>query len=467
MMVNGIKLYEHQIKGIEFMLKHRFGVANFSQMGTGKTCMTVCAMNKLTPARVLIVCPNPLKFVWEREIAKWSEVDYKVTILNGTRDKKVRLLSEVSGPFNIVVVNYESLFTLEEELVKFGAQLIVADEAHKIKGHKTDQTKALKRIATRSRTECRWILTGTPTPNNPLDIWSQYDFIRPGFLSPNFYSFRGTYANVYTGAGFPMIKGYKNEDILKKLVATYSYRVIKEECLDLPEKVYETVEIDMSPKASKIYKSMADYMIAEIGEQEVSANIVLVKLLRLQQITSGFVRTDLGRDQDVGDDKLKALAELLESINGDYLYSRKEKVVIWCRFNYEVQKIAEMVRAMKRPVHLLTGEVSNEDRQKAVESFQASNANDVIIANIAVGGTGFTLTASRYAIYFSRTFSLGDAQQSEDRIHRIGQQHKVTYYDLVCKGTIDAYILDLLKKKKNLSDKLTGDDVKRIALGLT
>lgn len=467
MEVLGKTLFNHQIEGADYMFTYAQGVANFSEQGTGKTCMSIVTLNIMSPARILIVCPNFLKFNWKKEFKIWSEINYHIMVLDGSKSNKLKALETQTGEFDVVVVNYESLTSIESELIKFNPQLIIADESQNIKNHKAKKTKAIKKIADKSKAcQFRWILTGTPTPNNPLDIWSQYDFIRPKHLGPNFYAFRAVYADVYTGAGFPMIKGFRNQERLKSLVSEYSYRVIKDECLDLPDKTYETIEVELKPKTMKVYKNMAEHMVAEVGGSEVSANIILVKLLRLQQICSGFIKDDLDNEIEVGDEKLKALEELLDSINGDSLFGSSDKVVIWCKFKREIRMIQQMVKKMGRSVHVLSGEVSNEDRNKAVEEFQASDKNDVLIANIKVGSTGLTLTSARYAIYFSRPFSLGDSLQSEDRIHRIGQKRKVVYYDLVCKGTIDQYIVQLLRKKKALSDRLTGDDVKRIAMGI-
>lgn len=453
-----MELMEHQKRGVDFMTSRALGVANFSQMGTGKTAMAIRAMCEVTPSRVLVACPTSLMYNWEKELKVWSTVDYKARVLTGAKEKRLKTLVSATTPFEVVIVNYEALNSIGVELVKFAPELIICDESHQIKNHKAIKSKVIKMIADKAKTRMRWIMTGTPTPNNILDIWSQYDFIRPGYLKLNFYVFRARYADVYTGAGFPMIRGFRNEEELRKLVSMYSYRVLKEECLDLPDKVFQEIEVELTPANKKIYRDMMEHMVAEVGNEIISTNTILVKLLRLQQITSGFIGGEDG-EKTIGDEKLAALEELLESL-------ADQKVIVWCRFLHEITTIQKLVsEKLKRKAHILAGEVSSEDRQRIVDEFQTSSTPDVIVANVQVGGTGLTLTAASYAVYFSRTFSLGDASQSEDRMHRIGQTRKVTYYDLVVRGTIDTYILKVIRKKQKMSDQITGDDLKRMMMG--
>ena len=462
-----MKLYKHQEESIDKMIERATGFMNFSEMGTGKTPATIVAATRLLVDRVLVVCLNSLKMNWESEWLKWASEDWNVFVIKGSKKNKesiVKCATETKCK-SVVIINYEMVAGMFEQLKKYKPSLIICDEVHSIKSHTAKKTKALKKIPS----TYKWGLTGTPTPNSPLDIWSLYDWIRPGYLSKSFYGFRSIYADVYTGAGFPIIRKFRNIDeasrdpsfpkerLLQPMVSLYSYRITKDECLDLPDKIFQDIFIELDPSTKKIYRDMLEDMVASIGTDTVSASTALVKLLRLQQITSGFIQSEEGL-LDVGCEKLNALEELLDSLC-------KEKVVVWCRFIHEIHSIQNLCKKNKRKYFLLYGEVSIDDRNNAVKDFNTIDEPSILIANMSVGGVGLNLTGSRYAIYFSRSFSYGDYVQSVDRQHRIGQKHKVTYYNLMCKGTVDEYIGKILEKKQDMMSKITGDDIRKIGLG--
>jgi len=453
-----MKLFDHQKKAVTKFISNPSGFANFSEMGSGKTASAIVAACELELNRVIVVCPNTLKRNWEKEWQQWATDTWKMFIIDGSKKKRLETIKAAVEYDErcVVVVNYDALTTLYEGLCLFQGDLIIADESHYIKSHTAKRTKLLKKIPAARR----WIMTGTPTPQSPLDIWSQFDFIKKDYLGKNFYVFRSVYANIYTGAGFPMVKNYKNLDRLHELTSRFSFRVLKDDCLDLPAKVYQDVEVELGPKTMKLYNQIARELVAEVAEDEyVTTPTVLTKLLRLQQITSGFVRVD-DTDEiiEVGKDKMEYLKEILEGIP-------HEKVVIWGRFIWELKEIKKLVESMGRKAHLMIGETPEEDRHAMVEEFQRPKGNDVIVANMSVGGVGITLTESKYVVYFSRTYNYGEYIQSQDRNHRIGQKHKVTYYQLNATNTIDEHIGKILDKKQTLSDKITGDDLRRMVNG--
>lgn len=455
------KLYAYQEEGVAKMIADASGFANFAEMGCGKTAMTITAAHRLNVYRVLIVCPNTLKYNWQDEWAEWMPQEWDFFVIDGSPAKRTKTMKKAltSHRATAIAVNYDVVDRMVDELTAFRPDLIIADEMHNIKNHKSKRGKALKKIPTKFK----FGLTGTPQPNNPLDIWSQFDWIRPGYLGKNYYVFRAVYADVYTGAGFPMIKGYKNLDRLQQLISRYSYRVTKDEALDLPDKIYQTVHVEMNDKTKKVYESLRDECVAEVGDNEIIADTALVRLVRFQQLTSGFLPVVEGMAPEVLDDaKLEALCEIADAIPND-------KIVIWARFNLDIDRIREKMEAKDRgrKVFVMRGDVPNDVRAAQVKEFEEKNGrNDVMILNLQVGGVGITLVQARYVIYYSRNFSLGDDKQSQDRTHRIGQQHKVTYYDLVCKNTIDEFIVKKLQAKEALARKITGDDLRRILGGV-
>lgn len=458
--VNGKKLFDHQIKGVEFMINRAIGCMNTSEMGTGKTAMAIVASDDIAPAKILVICPNILRHNWEKEFESWCEIDRKIHVVEkGTKqskEKKLQGFISSFAAFKAVIINYDAVASMFDLLTAYKADMIIIDESHLVKNHKAKRTKLVTKLA--SLATYKFVMTGTPSPNNPLDIWSQMNIIRPGHLSNNYYVFRSRYADVYTGGGFPMIKSFRRLDELNKLVSQYTYRVTKEECLDLPDKTFVTIEIEMGAKTKKIYEDMASEMVAEIEpEIEVSAEYMLTKMIKLQQITSGFIKVE-DKTTVFGDDKIVAFKELMETFEGEH-------VVVWAKFKAEIDMIKAALDEMKIDCRVLTGDVKEEDRIAGIKHFNESEKQVVLVANTAIGGAGLTLTRAKYSVYYSRNFSLGDARQSEDRIHRIGQTRNVTYYDLVCKGTIDSYICKSLAKKQTLADKLTGDDVKKMLRG--
>ncbi len=198
-------------------------------------------------------------------------------------------------------------------------------------------------------------------------------------------------------------------------------------------------------------------MISQWGAKEaIIASTALVKLLRLQQITGGFANTDQGNLINVGTSKLQALEEIIDNLED-------QKVVVWARFKEEIKRIQCSLLGRKRPFLRLTGDETTKERFESIEKFQKEDKPYVMIGNVASGGVGVDLYSSSHCIYFSNTWSLGDRMQSEDRLHRIGQKNPVTYYDLIAKETIDEYIYNILKNKEKLSDKITGDDLRKIA----
>lgn len=442
------------------MIDNAEGVANTSDMGTGKTAMTIFAMKEIQPERALVVCLPSIIYNWKKSIEDLIGLDYQVLPLSqSTRAARLKTLAKWKDrPRNVVIVNYEALNTLGNEIVEYRPDLIVCDESQMIKNHKSIRTRAIKIIRDKAKTKYKWILTGTPTPNDPLDIWSQMDFIRPGYLHPNFFAFRARYANVVKMAGFSKIVGFKNLDELRDKVARYTFRLTKDQFLSLPNKEFEVMTVELSEKSKAAYRSMKQNLMAEVDGCVVSAQVILTKMLRLQQITSGFVKTDEGEIREIGTEKLDCLMDLLSGI--------EEKVVVWCRFDHEIKRIADRLNEIGRPFHVLKGGIKPEDRQAMIDEFQSDrNKKDVFISNPQAGGAGITLTAARYAIYFSRSFSFGDSAQSEDRIHRIGQTQDVTYIDLVADKTIDSYIIKSLHAKQAMSSYMNARDISNIAGG--
>jgi SNF2 family DNA or RNA helicase len=245
------------------------------------------------------------------------------------------------------------------------------------------------------------------------------------------------------------IVSYQNVDELTKNIEGHSYRVLKKDCLDLPDKIYQRYPVELSVKQRKLYDQMRKQFIAEMDGKQVDAPEAITRLLRLQQITCGWFPTENGvvpiEDKNP---RLNALMEILSDIDS--------KVIIWARFKADLKAIERLLGSAAVAYY---GEVSNNDRADAVERFQNDPKIRYFIGQPQSGGIGLTLTAADYAIYYSNSFDLETRLQSEDRCHRIGTKNNVTYIDIEAPKTIDSKIIKALRSKKNLADVITKDPI--------
>lgn len=365
-------------------------------------------------------------------------------------------------PLKIFVMNIEALafersYKLAESFVNCHKTLMVIDESTTIKNRDAKRTKAAIKIGRKAN--YRRILTGSPVTNNPLDLYSQANFLNPHLLGfSSFYTFRAKYAEmVKITAGnraFTKIKGYKNLDELKNQIHGWSSRRTKDECLDLPEKIYQTYEVELTDEQKKHYKTLREKAMAELDGKLVSAPIVLTKLLRLHQLVCGHLTTDDGKVIAIDSNRIKALMEVLEEASG--------KVIIWANYRADIQTIEEVLK--KEFGHKSTvvyfGDTSAADREEAVKRFQEDPECKYFVGNAQTGGFGITLTAANNVVYYSNSYNLEHRLQSEDRAHRIGQKHAVTYVDLISPKSVDEKIVKALRAKKMLSSQVLGDEWK-------
>lgn len=428
--------FDHQKQMIKLALSHR-QFAFFCEMGTGKTKAAIDTAGILNynglVDRVLIMCPKTLLEVWVEEIKKNSNKDS--IIISGTKKQRYNSLTKKSF---YVIINYESfLYTLEtDEWRRF--DMTILDESTRIKSPKAGITKAV--IKTFPHVKYKLILTGTPITQSPIDIYCQYDFLNPSFLnSRSFYAFRNTYC-IMGGYMNYQITGYKRLPELKSKISKHSIQLKKEDCLDLPPKIYEKRYIEMNKEMEKQYKEMKKQYIIEYNDEYVTASIALVKLLRMQEILSGQYLKDQRNNN-----KLIVLTEILNEIIGE------NQVVLWCRFRPSIFMLRQLASKMKVPYSCIFGDII--DRKKQIDDFQSGHTK-LFIGQIQTGGMGITLTAGTHVIVYENTFSLQDRKQFEDRVHRPGQTKKITYIDLIYKNTIDEKVLTAISNKQDVSNYL-------------
>ncbi len=446
-----VKLFSHQQNAYNFALstfEKSKGVALLADMGTGKSMMTIAITGTLEIERdvkkMLIVCPKSIVGVWEEEFRKFADYKYAITVLDGTMKKKRSAFGFMQGKaLQIIVVNYESCWRLEEEIAEWNPDLIVCDESSKIKTPMASQAKALHRLGRNSK--YNMILTGTPITGSPLDIFSQYKFVNEEIFGTSFYLFRSRYA-IMGGFQNRMITGYRNMVELVQKVHSIAFRIKIDDAVDLPPFIDETRVLPLEAKAQSVYKQLENDCYAELKHGEVTARNVLTQLLRLSQCSGGFIRDDIsGKAEQVSNAKLEALEEILEAC-----MEEGHKVVVFARFIPEIEAIKNLLEEMRIEYSLICG--ATKDRAEQVKRFQENLDVKVFVGQLQTTGMGLTLTAASVAVFYSLDFSYANYEQSRARIHRIGQKEKCLYIHLVCKNTVDEKIINALKHKADIAN---------------
>lgn len=411
--------------------------------------------------RILIVAPTSVVAVWPKEFQEFADFRYTCRTLLGDKAHRLRELNDLQKfPFKamkVAVINYESTWRegIFEALQEYDADLIICDESQRIKTHDAEQSKALHKLGDQAR--YKLILSGTPVQNNAIDIYSQYRFLDSTIFGENFYKFRNRYA-VMGGFNRKQIVGYKDLDGLIKKEHSIAFRITKNEAIDLPEQTFETRRVHFSKKEQDLYNRIKRDSYAELDSGgQITATTVLTKLLRLQQLTGGFlVKDDASKPEQVSRAKLDALSDIIE----DYVIGSGKKLVIFARFIAEVKAIIDLVtkllpRGMKQVA--IYGDIKKEDRGDIVKQFQEDPNTTVFIGQIDTAGTGITLTAADTCVYYSKNFNYATYSQSLSRIHRIGQRNICTYIDLEVDKTIDELISQSLAKKEDMAKTVVDD----------
>lgn len=424
----------------------RLSYAYFVEMGLGKTRVAI-ELAKSRNHKTLILAPNSIMENWRDEVTKWTGADNKTVILKGSRKKRESLLHKTKAQF--YVINYEALRLMQDALMRAGFQFIIADESTKLKGYKTQQSKAAFAIA--CTIPYRLIMTGSPVMNNPLDLFGQFRFLHPTILGKSYFAFRGRYAIMGGYMNYTVAKWIRMDE-LKARIRKHAIIRFKKDCLDLPDKLYETIHLDLTAEQKEKYEELKKAFITEFKGEVVNAAVVLTRLIRFSQITSGFLKVG---DGDVQREEMFDKSPKLKWIENFLLSEGKShKVIIFVRFLNEIKQLQAMLKRINISGSGIWGAV--KDRQRQVDLFNNDPNVKVFIGQIQTAGMGLNLTAATYVIYMSNSYSYGDRIQSEDRAHRIGQTKNVTYIDLVCRKTIDVAIIKSLKCKQSMADFITG-----------
>ena len=467
------KPYGHQITALEKSWdKEEYGY--FMEMGTGKSKVLVdnIAMlydkGKINSA--LIIAPKGVYRNWfSQEIPNHlpSHIDHKTVLWTATtskaKDKEYQQLFKIDYDLHILVMNVEAFSTKKglEFATKFlncHKAIMAIDESTSIKTPTAKRTKAI--LALGKLATYRRILTGSPVTKSPLDLYTQCNFLHEELLGFNsYYTFRNRYATMidrnFGGRRVQIVGGYKRLDELSDSLKKFSYRVLKEDCLDLPEKVYIQREVELSDEQKQIYATMKSAALAQLKGKMATAPHVLTQLMRLHQITCGHLKNDDDTITEIKNNRMVELLDVLDEVEG--------KVIIWANYVYDIQQIVKAISKKfgEDSIVQYYGAIPADVRQKNIERFQDSTSNArFFVGNPQTGGYGITLTAANNVIYYSNGYDLEKRLQSEDRAHRIGQKKSVTYVDFITPKTVDEKIVKALRKKMNIATEIMGEELR-------
>ena len=447
--------------------------AYFMEMGTGKTKVLIDNMSMLYDKGkidgALIVAPKGVVKTWYEQEVPTHLPDHieNVAVLwqpniTKTQQEKLESLFEIETALHILVMNVEALST--EKGVKFASKflnshktLMAVDESTTIKTPTAKRTKNI--IGLGKHAKYRRILTGSPITKNPLDLYTQCEFLDPYLLDfASYYAFRNRYAEMTTmnvrGRSIQVVKKFRHLDELSESLQPFSYRVLKEDCLDLPPKIFMKRHIALTAEQKRVYDQMKEKALAILNGKMITTMTVLTQLMRLHQITCGHFTADDGSTQAVNSNRLNELMSILDETEG--------KAIIWANYQLSVGEIIQRIikeYGEDSYVHYY-GLTSQEDRQDNIRKFQNDPNCRFIIGTPQTGGYGITLTQAHTVIYYSNSYDLEKRLQSEDRAHRIGQKKTVTYIDLICEDTVDEKIVKALRNKINIASEVMGEELK-------
>ena len=466
------KPYAHQMTALEKSW-NKETYAYFMEMGTGKTKALIDNLAMLYDKGkvngALIIAPKGVVGTWYDNELPTHLPDHieNVTVLwqaNITKKQQESLdslFSEGEG-LHIIIMNVEAFSTdkgkkFAEKFMSCHRTMMAIDESTTIK---TPSARRTKNILTLSReAKYRRIMTGSPVTKNPLDLYTQCDFLSPWLLNfSSYYAFRNRYAEMKTlhmhGRQIQIVNGFKNLGELSDKLKEFSYRVLKEDCLDLPDKIFIKRQIQLTADQRRLYEQMKKEAMAILNGKQVTTVNALTQLMRLHQITCGHFTADDGSLQRIDNNRVNELMSILEETEG--------KAIIWAHYQWDIKDIIKEVIKVHGPGSIVDyyGLTPKDERQGNIKKFQDDPKCRFFVGTPATGGYGITLTAANTVIYFSNGYDLEKRLQSEDRAHRIGQKKSVTYVDLMADDTVDEKIVKALRKKINIASEVLGEELR-------
>ena len=466
------KPYAHQMTALEKSW-NKETYAYFMEMGTGKTKVLIDNLAMLYDKGkvngALIIAPKGVVGTWYTNELPTHLPDHieNVTVLwqpNITKKQQESLdtLFQEGEGLHILIMNVEAFSTDKGKLFasKFMSchnTMMAIDESTTIKNPSAKRTKNI--LALGKEAKYRRIMTGSPVTKNPLDLFSQCYFLDPFLLDfHSYYSFRNRYAEMKTmhahGRSIQIVSKFRHLGELSESLQSFSYRVLKEDCLDLPDKIFIKRQIQLTPDQRKLYEQMKKQALAILEGKVSSTKNSLTQLMRLQQITCGHFTDDTGTVQPIENNRVNELMDVLEDVEG--------KAIIWAHYQWDINAIIKAVVAKYGPGSVVDyyGLTPKDERQGNITRFQEDPKCRFFIGTPSTGGYGITLTAANTVIYYSNGYDLEKRLQSEDRAHRMGQKKPVTYVDINAEDTVDEKIVKALRSKIDIASQVLGEELK-------
>ena len=467
------KPYAHQLKALE-MSWNKEVFAYFMEMGTGKSKVLLDNIAMLYDKgkidSVLIVAPKGVYKNWydsEIPIHLVDHIEKNVVLWKSliTKEQQLKYDSLFKIDYtklHIFIMNVEALstkkgFEAARQFLNVKKTLFAVDESTTIKNPQAKRTKNILQLSKLSK--YRRILTGSPVTKSPLDLYTQCLFLDEYLLNhSSYYSFRTRYAVMRTanfnGRSVNIVVGYHNLEELSEKLKPFSYRILKDDCLDLPPKTFMKRVIQLTPEQKKVYSQMKAMALAELNGKMITTVNVITQLMRLQQITCGHFKADDGSMQEIKNNRIEELLGLIEEIEG--------KAIIWAHWRHDIAIIVrEITRLYPGSVVTYYGDTTVEERQKAIKEIQDPESKvRFLVGTPQTAGYGITLTGASTMIYYSNGYDLEKRLQSEARIDRIGQEKPMTYIDILAEDTIDEKIVKALRKKVNIATEIMGEELK-------
>ena len=466
------KPYEHQLDALESSWDKEV-YAYFMEMGTGKSKVLLdnAAMlyDKGEINALLLIAPKGVYKNWyDSEIPTHmpDHVDKKI-VLWKTSDKSIKQIKKLNTLFQsgsdlrILIMNVESFSSgngadfAYKFLSAHPKSMIAIDEATTIKTPTSNRTKNILKLS--DHCKYRRILTGSPVTKSPLDLYSQCQFLDPWLLGhQSYYTFKARYSICkkiqVNGRQVEIVVGYRNLGELSDKIKSFSKRILKDDCLDLPEKSYVKHYVELTKEQKKVYEQMKKEAIAFLDGKMQSSATVMTQLMRLHQITCGHFTADDGTIKDLPCSRLGELMSILENVEG--------KTIIWSHYTHDVRRIIKEIKRVYGDDSVVDyyGATDTDARSDNIKKFQTNDKCRFFVGTTHTGGYGITLTAGSNMIYFSNGYDLEKRQQSEARIDRIGQTKKMTYIDIMTQDTIDERIVKALRNKVNIANTIMDED---------
>jgi len=462
------KPWDNQLKFWEFAKNFKGSYAAFD-MGAGKSKTAIDYANGIDAKSVIIICPKKVIDVWPHQFKLHSYNTYHFLLCdkgNSTRHaediKKFISASQSTERRYVVIINYDSfwrppvgpvynnrnMIINNGVLMSYEWDLLIPDESHRAKSPGGKASWGLMRLAKKARRKL--FLSGTPMPHSPLDIYAQYRAMDPSIFGTSFVRFKRHYC---------IMGGYENRQVIKyinlnelhKKFFSRAMHVSIDDVVDIPKAQSIEIECDLNPKTKKVYHELDKEFIAEVDIGEISVKGALDKIMRLQQIAGGYVVLDDGKSKVIDNSKIDTTIEIIQDID------LKEPVVIFCRFVNEINRLKERLKKIGRTVGIISGQRQHKNPEDFKNGIWSAKINNALIVQVQAGGEGIDLTATKYCIFLSKGFSLGQFNQCFARVRRPGQKRKTVFYHITAKGTVDKKIMRAIDKKEEVVNYILKD----------